>query len=87
MGGDGDGNENENEDENGHEDRDGGESGSGNKNDNREEGGGEGEPGNLQSYSRGWAKDSRGGAMPTTNQQPEPQDPTPQQDHRIMWRT
>ena len=32
-------------------------------------------------------KDARGGATPTTDQQPHPQDPTPQRDCHIMRRT
>ena len=53
----------------------------------RDEGGGEREPGNLQSGNRGGSEDARGGAMPTSNQQPQPQDPTPQRHRRIMRRT
>ena len=91
----GDGNrdagENRGEDECGNkqEGRDGGENGSGNGNGNRRENGGENrdggrgerEPGNLRSSNRGGSQDAR---TPTSNQQPQPQDPTPQRDRRIM---
>ena len=70
-----------------HGDRDGGEDGSGNGNKNRYEGGGEREPWNLRSGNRDGLEDARRGATPTNNQQPQPQDPTPQLDRHIMRRT
>ena len=47
------------------------------------------EPGNPQSDSRGGAEDAREGMIPTptSNQQSQPQDPTPQRDRRIVRRT
>ena len=93
MGGGGDGREDEYGDE--HDTRDGGENWSGHESRNgredgdekRDEGGGEKEPGNLRSGNRGGSEDARRRAAPTSNQQPQPQDPTPQRGRRIMGRT
>ena len=88
--GGGDGREDEYGDE--HEGRDRGKngsgSGSGNGDENRDEGGGEREPENLRSgYRGGLLEDARRRATPTSNQQSQPQDPTPQRDCCIMLRT
>ena len=68
---------NENEDGNGHGDRDKDGNQSGNGYENREKGGREGESGNLRSDNRSGSEDARGGATPTIDQQPQPQDLTP----------
>ena len=65
----------------------GGKNGSGNADENRDEGGGEKAPRNLQSGGRRGSEDARGGVTPTSNQQPQPQGPTPQRDRRAMRRT
>ena len=44
---------------------------SGNGDESRDEAGGEREPGNLRSCKRGGSEDARGGAAPTSNQQPQ----------------
>ena len=84
MGGDKD------EDGNGHKDRNGrgNRSMNGDRN-NRRQGGGGREPGNLRRDIRGGVQDVsvRGGATPTSDQETQPQDSTPQQDRRIMRRT
>ena len=49
-----------------------------NRDDNRDGGGGEKKPG---------SEDAKRRATPTSNQQPQPQDPTPQQDGRIILKT
>ena len=41
---------------------------------------------NLPSSNKGKSEDARGWATATSNQQPEPQDPTPQRDRRLMRR-
>ena len=46
---------------------------------------GEREPGNLRS-DIGGTEEPRGGPTPMSNQQPRPQEPTPQQDRCIMRR-
>ena len=82
-GGNGDGNRDGRDGEYGdeHEGRDGVENGSGNgkedMDENRDEGGGERGPGSE--YARRWA-------TRRNNKQSQPQDPTPQQDRRIMLR-
>ena len=68
-------------DENGHG------NGNGDEDEKGEEGGGEIKPDNLPSDRRGEAEDARKGVTPTSNKQPQSQDPTPQQDRRIMRRT
>ena len=78
---------NEHEDGDEHEGREWGENGSGNGNENREESGGEIESGYVQSGNRGGLEAARGGATPTSNQQPQPQYPTPQRNRRIIRRT
>ena len=86
---DGGGDENKNEDGSRNEKRDSdvdeNRSGGGDK--WREKRGGEREPGNLRSGNRGGSEYARGGATPASNQQPQLQDPTSQQDRRIMRRT
>ena len=69
-----------------HEGRDRGENGSRNEDENKEESGGKRESGNLQSGYRGGFESAKG-ATPTSNQQPQPQDQTPQRDRRIIWKT
>ena len=70
------------------EDGDRGEDRSGNGDENKEEGGEKREPGNRRSGNRGGGlKDAREGATPTSNQQSQSQDATPQQGRRIMRRT
>ena len=69
------------------EGRDGGENRREIGDENIHEGGGEREPGNLRSGNRGGSEDSRRRATPTSNQQPQPQDPTPKRDRRIILRT
>ena len=54
---------------------------------NREDGGGGREPGHIRSDGRGGSEDAREGVIPTSNQQPHPQDPMSQRDRRIIWRT
>ena len=44
-------------------------------------------PGIYKVISRGGSEDTIEGATPTSDQQPKPQDPTPQRDHHIMLRT
>ena len=87
--GGGDGREDEYGDE--HEGTDGGDNGSGNRrenrDDNRGEGGGKRELGNLRIGNMDGSEDARRRAKPTSNQQPQPQDPTPQRDRRTMPRT
>ena len=74
-----------------HEGRYGGKNGSGsgirNGDENRDEGGGERKPGNLRSDNRGGSEDATRRATPTSNQQPQLQDPMPQRDSRIVLRT
>ena len=70
-----------------HDSRDGSENGSVNGDKNREEDGGGRESVNLPSGNRGGSEVARVGTTPTSNQQPQPQDPTPQRDRRIMCRT
>ena len=85
RGGGADGNENEDGDK--HAGRDGSKNGSGDK--NSQEGGGEAQPGNVPSCNsgnRGGPEDARGGATQTSKQQLQPQDPTSQQNRRIMRR-
>ena len=66
-----------------HEGRDEGGNGSGSGNgrengdENREEDGGERGPGNIRSGNRGGSENARRWAMPTSNQQPQSQDPPP----------
>ena len=67
---DGGGDGNEAEYGNEHECRDGGENGSGDGDENVDEGGEERESGNLRSGNRCGSEDTRGGATPTSNQQP-----------------
>ena len=77
--GGGDGNEDEYGNE--HECRDRSENGSGNGDENRDVGRGEKKPVNLRSGNRGnrsWSEHARVGATPTSKQQPQPQDLTPQ---------
>ena len=45
------------------------------------------EPGNLRSGNRGGSEDARREVTTTSNRQPQPQDPTLQEDHRIMLMT
>ena len=78
---------NEDEDGNGHEGRDGVKKGSRNGDKKREGVRGEREPGNLRSDDRGVSKDARRGATPTSDQQAQPEDPTPQRGLSIMRRT
>ena len=82
-GGDG----NEDEYGNQHGVRGGGESGSGSRDENRDEDGGERDSGDLRKGNRGRSEDTIRHATPTSNQQLQPQDPTPQRDRRIMRRT
>ena len=74
---DGGGDGNEDEDKKGHEDRDEGRNGSRNGGKNREDGGANREPENLRSGNRGRSEDATEGGAPTSNQQPQPQDPMP----------
>ena len=68
---------NEDEDGNGHKDRDGCENKSKDGDENREEGGEERESGNPRRGNRGGSENVRGGETPTSNQEPQRQDPTP----------
>ena len=72
----GDGNEDE-DGGSGHEDRDGCENKSKDEDENREEGGGDRESGNPRRGNRGESEDVSEGATPTSNQEPQRQDPTP----------
>ena len=54
---------------------------------NEDEGGGEREPGNLRSGYRGGSEDTRRRTTPICNQQPQPQDSTPQRYRRVMLNT
>ena len=85
--GGGNGNEDEYGNDNEHQCRDGSENVRGNRDDNRDEGGEERHTGNLRRGNKGESEDARGGAISTSNQQPQPQDPTPQRDRRIMRKT
>ena len=73
----GNGDGNEDEDGSGHEDRDGCENKSKDGDEKREEGGGERESGNPRRGNRGGSENVRGGETPTSNQEPQRQDPTP----------
>ena len=84
--GDGDGNEDEYGDK--HEVGDEVENGSRNGDENRDEDGREREPEYLRRGStKGGSEDAKKRATPTRNQQPQPQDTTPQRDRHTMWRT
>ena len=84
---DGGGDGNENGYVNEHEGGDEGKNRSKNGDESREEGEGERESGNLRSGNRSGSEDAREGVTPTSNQSPQPQDPTPPRDRHIMRRT
>ena len=80
-----DGDEKENKCGNEHEGKHGGKNWRGNRDENRDEGGGEREPENLlRRGRRSRSEDARGTAMPTSNQQLQPPDLTPQRDRPGM---
>ena len=67
--------------------REGNRNGNGDGDENGDEGGGGRESRNLQSDSGGGVEDTIEGVTPTSDHQPQPQDPMLQQKCRVMRRT